>query len=137
MSVNHIWFGDYASLYLELGKLTPGKLYKNGMRGNDRGEITIYMGFDWVVKESGSVIGGSKNPKSEYIFLASKLMSRFMLDIELVDGSNNLQVKFDNGLIFITSELNKFEQQWSVSFNTPDYGHLSIENGVLHVSKNS
>jgi hypothetical protein len=124
-------------LYLELGKLAQGKIYKSGKRGNPRGEITIYMGFDWVVKEAGSVIGGSKNSKLEYKSLASKLMNTSILDAVLAAGSNNLQVQFENDLTFITSELTKSEQDWSISFNTPYFGHLSIENGVFHISKNS
>jgi hypothetical protein len=117
--ISYVWFGDYSSLYIELGTLGPGKSFKNGKVGNPIGEITIYMGFDWVAKENSLVIGGSKNSRPQYKLLASKLLNTCLLNAEVVAGSNHLQLVFTNNLTFITSGLENSEPEWSVSLNSP------------------
>jgi len=39
--VSYVWFGDFRSMYIELGQLTPPK------RNHPQGELTIYAGFNW------------------------------------------------------------------------------------------
>jgi hypothetical protein len=46
---SHVWFSDHSICYLELGSLGPGRVRPNGSVGNPRGEVTVFMGYDWLV----------------------------------------------------------------------------------------
>ena len=128
--VSHTWFGDYASLYLELGELTA-KRRKDGTEGNPVGEITLYAGFGWRVERPKSILGGSKSPRTQWPVLAKKLKGATVLSAETRGHLPELLVRLSNGLTLATFNAYRWQPEWTISFNKLGLGHLCVKNGGL------
>jgi hypothetical protein len=113
-TVSRVWFGDYKSMYVELGELTPPK------RNNPQGEVTIYAGFRW--QATGSALDIQKPHGAE-------ILGTEIVNIE-VQPKSELLVEFSNGVRLATG-VESEEPQWCVSIQ--NRAHLSIEKSRLQV----
>lgn len=59
MPVSRTWKGNGTAIFLELGALT-----NDAKRRYPRGEVTVYVGWDWRVERGTGVLFGSSNPGS-------------------------------------------------------------------------
>ena len=128
--VSHTWFGDYSSLYLELGELTA-KRRKDGTAGNPEGEITLYAGFDWRVERPRSILGGSKSERKQWPILAKRLEGATVRAVAITGRLPELIVSLSNGLTLATFNSSDGQPDWVVSFNRLGLGHLCVMNGHL------
>lgn len=128
--VSHLWFGDYSSLYLELGLLTA-RSRKDGTAGNPEGEITLYAGFGWRVERARSILGGSTSPKAQWPVLARKLKGATVRSVEMTGRLPELLVELSNGLTLATFNAYHGQPDWTISFNNLGFGHLCVMNGRL------
>jgi hypothetical protein len=132
-SVAHVWLGDYSSLYLELGTLSPGRRRRDGSIGNASGEITIYAGYDWRIERIKSIVGGRNVTAKKRYSIVEGLLQRTIEAIEVSSRIPELQIRFSSGLWLVTFNPNAGQPVWSVSFNTPDLGDLCVDRGNIHV----
>ena len=133
--VSHVWFGDYSALYIELGELSLGKVRRNGTTGNPRGEITIYVGFDWRIEKAKSIVGGKNLSRKKRRSIIGGLPQRTIEKIEIVGRIPELQIQFSSSLWLITFNLSASQPDWSIGFNAMGLGHLCVNRGSLHVDR--
>ena len=129
-AVSHTWFGDYSSLHLELGKLTPS-WRKDGTAGNPKGEITLYAGFGWRVERPRSILGGSKSERTQWSVLAKKFEGATVQSVEMTGRLPELLVGLSNGLTLVTFNAYRGQPDWTISFRKLGLGHLCVKNGRL------
>ena len=128
--VTHTWFGDYSSLYIELGELTSRRR-KDGTAGNPTGEITIYAGFDWRVERPRSILGGSKSPTTRWPILAKMIEGATVRSVEMTGRLPELLVGLSNGLTLATFNAYRGQPGWTISFRKLGLDHLCVKNGRL------
>lgn len=132
-TVSHTWFGDYSSLYLEIGNLTKGRIRRDGSWGNPIGEITLYAGFGWRIERKQSILCGSKCSSRRRLSLSKKIVGASIISAELSGRIPELQIAFSNKLWLATFNPYNGQPEWSVSFNSLRLGHLCVERGRLSI----
>lgn len=131
MPTSHVWFGDYSALYLELGKLTPGRPRPNGSLGNSIGDVTVYAGFGWTIERNMEPIVTSQTRPIQYKALIERLRGASITSIGLRSNGKELEIVFSTSDRLITERSDSSDPEWSVTFNAPPMGHLSVAKGVL------
>lgn len=128
--VSCVWLGDYSALYLECGALSPGRLRRDGSVGNPVGEITVYLGFEWLIKQDGSLLKSDTRPVPIQS-IVGQLSGVIIISAGLCAKRKNLELVFSHSSRLVTLSGDENDPEWSVSFNTNPLGHLSICNGKL------
>lgn len=128
--VSCVWFSDYSALYLECGALSPGRLRRDGSVGNPVGEITVYLGFEWLIKQDGSLFKSDTRPVPIQS-IVGRLSGVIIISGGLCAKRKNLELVFTQSSNLATLSIDANNPEWSVSFNAPLLGHLSICNGKL------
>ena len=131
--VSHVWLGDYSALYVELGELSPGRIRRNGSIGNPRGEITIYVGFDWRIEKIKSIVGGRNASTKKRCSIVEGLLQRTVETVEISSRIPELQIQFSSGLWLVTFNPNAGQPNWSIGFNALGLGHLCVNRGSLNI----
>ncbi|MYM97972.1 hypothetical protein [Duganella vulcania] len=118
MRVSHVWFSDHSICYLELGVLEPGRVRPNGTVGNPRGEVTVFLGYDWLVKS----FGYQKSRKYFHMHaadlntLAEKIIDTTIQWASLSETGNELEISLSTGDM-LESVSSDNETDWNICFN--------------------
>ncbi len=131
-AISHVWLGDYAALYLELGVLSPGRLRHDGSIGNAVGEATVYAGFGWKIESENGLLFASQDRPIYYQMLADRLRDAIVVSIDLTSRGNQLKIELLTADTLTTQTSDTADPAWSVSFNSPKLGHLCMQNGALY-----
>ena len=114
LTVSHVWFGDFNSMYIELGGLKPA--------GNNlQGEVTVYAGYQWRME--GATACAAHEAGSE-------VLGASISSVQIISSSSELRVLFSNGLSLITGQAGE-EPEWLITIR--DVAHISVEGGEIHV----
>ncbi len=135
--ISHVWFGDYSALYLELGELAPGHVRRDGSLGNPIGEVTVYVGFDWRIERKKAAFITSQARPIQYDALIEQFKGAAIVSISLSSSSKELEILFSNSNSLVTQTSDSPDPEWSVGFNVPSMGHLSVEKGILRHDRRS
>lgn len=128
--IAHAWL-SHSALYLELAPLSPGRDLKNGGRGNPRGQMSIFAGYEWRVERPMSILGGSSsNPRSRHSVIA-KLIGQTIESVQSVGQVPELKVHFSSGLALVTFATDTGQPDWGVHFNVEPGGYLSVKRGKV------
>lgn len=133
-SVSHVWT-DCSALFIELGKLSEGKLHRNGVKGNPSGEITIFAGYCWRIERIRSVVAGSNCSSRQRNAISKELQNTIVDDVQISSRIPELQIKFSNGLWLVTFNPDSAQPDWSIGFNTLGRKYLSVARGKLQIGK--
>ena len=131
--ISHAWLGHGSVLFLELGELSAGDVRKDGSKGNGKGEITIFIGYDWRIERKGSILGGSNDSKKRFNSFAKKLVGKTILLASTTGRIPELQLQLSDGLWVGTFSHEKGQPEWDVGFCKPDLGYLCVKRGKLSV----
>ncbi|XLZ68564.1 hypothetical protein ABT364_18715 [Massilia sp. SR12] len=118
MRVSHVWFSDHSICYLELGGLEPGRIRPNGTVGNPRGEVTVFLGYDWLVTSAGH----QKSRKEIHMHeadlnaLTEKVIGATIKSATLSESTNELEISLSTGDMLATISSDN-ETDWDICFN--------------------
>lgn len=131
--VSHVWLAGSA-LYIELGELSPGKLYKNGHVGNPRGEIGLFAGYGWRLERARSIVGGSDCTTRKRNSITRALLNSTIEEVIISSRIPELQIRFSSGLWLATFSPDPGQPCWAIEFSALGLGFLSVERGKVHFS---
>ena len=133
MLVSHVWFSDHSICYLELGPLAPGRVRPNGSVGNPVGEVTVFLGYDWLVKSASSKAFRKDlhENKNERDALVIKIIGATVESTSLFESSLEIEIHLSSGLTLVSFSTDDDGPDWNVGFNGYRNGWLNIEGGRL------
>jgi hypothetical protein len=118
-------------MYLELGKRTPGHLRRNSTLGNSIGDVTVYAGFGWLIERNMEPIVTSEASAVQCKALIERLKGATIASIALTSNDKELDIAFSTSDRLFTKRSDSSDPEWSVTFNAPPMGHLSVAKGVV------
>lgn len=118
MCVSHVWFSDHSICYLELGVLGPGRVRRNGTVGNPRGEVTVFLGYDWIAKSLGYLRSRKEihMHDADLDALTEKVVGAMIESASLSEHSNELEISLSTSYM-LASVSSDNETDWDVYFN--------------------
>ena len=120
MRVSHVWFSDHSICYIELGSLRPGRVRPNGTVGNPDGDVTVFMGYDWLVV--GPDFAKSRkylHPRQEELeaIVAKIIGARIELAAYSDKDRQEIEIFLSTGLKILSVCTDEDGPDWSVTFN--------------------
>ena len=137
LEVSHVWLGYGSALFLELGRLRPGRTRRNGTTGNPAGDITVMIDWSWRVEESVSIICGSWSEKERWKPTVDLLLGAVVVDATLFGRLPEISVQLSNGMFVVSFMTDEGDPEW-VLLDRRDAKRvrsLSVRDGQLHVEK--
>lgn len=133
--VGHVWRGYGSALFLEIGRLRPGKLRRDKPPGNPQGDFTLMIQWAWRIEEATSIVCGSDSEQELWQPTFDLLVGARVANIELFGCLPEISVELTNGM-FVTSFMNsEGDPDWAI-LDRRDPGptsSLSVRQGRLHV----
>jgi hypothetical protein len=131
--VSHAWL-SHSALYLELGRLSPGRKLKSGGMGNSRGQLSIFAGYEWRVERPLSIIGGSGSKPRRRSTVVSKLVGQTIESVGTSGRIPELRIEFSAGLSLVTFSNDCAQPDWAVHVNEGNCGYFEVRRGKLRFS---
>jgi hypothetical protein len=94
MPVSFAWKGYGTAIFLELGSLSS-----EDRRRLPKGEVTIYVSWDWRVEKGNRVLFGSSNSKSDMADGIATLVGSTIKSAAILGMIPDLSVVFSNGTV--------------------------------------
>jgi len=129
------WLSDYTAMYLEIGNLQNGKIYLNGKIGRPIGEYTIYVGYNWRIERSKSIIGGAKFSKTRLERFARMLIGKEIIAINRFGRIPEISIEISRNLWISTFSMDGEQPEWSIRLGENPARWLCTENGILTIDK--
>lgn len=91
---------------------------RNGTVGNPRGEVTVFLGYDWLATSSGYLISRKEIHMHDVDLkaLTVKVVGAMIESASLSEHSNELEISPSTGYV-LASFSSDNETDWSVCFN--------------------
>jgi hypothetical protein len=118
MRVSHIWFSDYSICYVELGALSAGRVLRNGKTGNPRGEASVFLGYDWLIKSGYEELSRLELHANmdERDVLASKMIGQTIDSACLGATRLEIEIGISNGVVLKSASSFDEDPTWNVQF---------------------
>ena len=131
LPVSLVWKGYGATIFLELGELTP---VEGGRQGHSRGEACIWLQWYWRVEEGGSVLFGSSNSRPYIASEIKQFEGTTLTHVELTGTVPELMIVLSNGLRLQSMAMSDGDPQWLIRLQSGEYirprdGALLVNNG--------
>ncbi len=128
LPVSHAWKGYGATLFVELGRLSPVFSKRDRRRLDDRGEACIWIEYDWRVEDGASVLYGGSNTAHEIDRGFQSLIGATVASLRREGDVPELIVRFSNGHCLRTMATVTGEPQWCVQLPSGAYiDHAGIK----------
>jgi hypothetical protein len=119
-------------LYLELGNLTPiTRTRRDGTKMNPRGEITVYVGYNWRIDGLDVPISSKPDDRAQAGHFAGLLVGKAIVGASISQGALELELGIE-GDIHLRTVTPDGSPDWCVSFSDAGLGHYEIIDGELH-----
>jgi hypothetical protein len=135
LDVSHAWLGYGSALFLELGRLKPGRPRRDGAIGNPKGDITVMIEWSWRIEESVSIICGSCTGKERWRPTLDLLLGATVVDISLFGRLPEISLHLSNGLFVVSFMTDEGDPEWALldRRHAERVRSLSVRDGQLHV----
>lgn len=136
--MSHAWFSDYSICYLELGSLGPGRVRPNGSVGNPRGEICVFLGYDWLVQSASAkfVRLDLHEDKAERDALFARIIGATVASASLCEDGLEIELRLSTGLTLQSVSTDDDGPDWGLGFHGELDGWLVTKNGSLQFKPN-
>lgn len=130
MSVSAVWKGYGTAIFLELGKLTS-----EDHRRGPKGEVTIYVSWDWRVEKGCRVMFGSSNSGQEMADGIATLVG-LTVDRAMIQGMvPELLIEFSSKARLKSAAMCTDTSEWDVSL--PGNIWISCIDGIVYAGDGS
>ena len=130
MPVSAAWMGYGTTIFLELGNLSL-----EDRRRSPKGEVTIYVSWDWRVEKGNRVLFGSSNSSPEMAGGIATLVG-LNIDCATIEGRvPELAIVFSNGVRLQSAAMCTDTSEWSVSL--PGNIWISCIDGIVYAGNGS
>ena len=134
--ISHAWL-SHSALYLELGPLSPGRQLKRGGVGNPRGQLSIFVGYEWRIERLMSILGGSGTNPRRRNNLVTQLIEQNIETVQTIGRLPELYLGLSSGLSLVTFSTESGQPEWGVHFNEGNSGYLGVKRGSIRFSRAS
>ena len=115
--VSYVWFSDYSICYLELGELQGGRRLPNDRVGSPRGEITVFLGYDWestfsCVRKSRLNLHAHRGERNS---LVSMVQGAVVCTVKVVETDGELEIGLSTGVVLLTISDQGADPDWSIT----------------------
>lgn len=137
--MSHVWFSDYSVCYIELGALSAGPVLRNGLIGNPTGEVTVFLGYDWLAKAGGPQRSRLElhTKLDEREKLAAKMVGQTIESIGVVEPDLQIEIGLSAGMTLTSVSSDDENPNWDVRFNKYREGILRIEDRKVQFRRGS
>ncbi len=125
MPVSVAWKGNGTTIFLELGDLA----LQDGRRG-PKGEVTIYVGWDWRVEQGSRVRFGSSNSRPEMADGIATLVGSTVDSATIGGVVPELSMVFSDGSRLQSAAMCGDTSEWDVSL--PGNIWISCMDGIVY-----
>ena len=101
----------------------------------EKGEVTIFAGYDWRLERKASIAAGSGDSLRKRSAVADSLLGTTVSFAGVTGRIPELQLAFSNGIWLSTFATQQGQPDWSVSFNLESPLHLCVERGVITLDR--
>jgi hypothetical protein len=119
LPVSLVWKGYGATIFLELGRLTP---IENDER-HANGEACIWLQWYWRVEEGASVRFGSSNSRPYIASEIKQLEGTTLSHLELTGTVPELLLVLSNGMLIRSMAMRDGDPQWLIRLQSGEYIH--------------
>lgn len=129
LPVSRPWKGYGSAIFLELGKLT---IEAGPRQAREKGEATIYVGWDWRVEEGSRVLYGSANSRPKMVDGIRGLLGTRIKRIEIQGQVPELCIEFSSGHRLISAAMCTDVSEWRIVL--PDGRWVDGEDGLIYLN---
>jgi hypothetical protein len=130
MPVSFAWKGYGTAIFLELGSLSS-----EGRRRHPKGEVTIYVSWDWRVEKGNGVLFGSSNSASGMADGIATLVGSTIKSATILGVIPELSVAFSNESRLQSATMCTNTSEWDVSL--PGNVWISCMDGTVYAGDGS
>jgi hypothetical protein len=130
MSVSAVWKGYGTAIFLELGNLSPVD-----QRRGPKGEVTIYISWDWRVEKGNRVMFGSSNSSPEMADGIATLVGLTVKGATIQGMVPELLIAFSDEARLQSAAMCTDTSEWDVSL--PGNIWISCVDGVVYAGDGS
>lgn len=127
MPISLPWKGHGSAIFLELGNLAP---LERPRQRHQKGEATIYIGWDWRVEKNSRVLYGSSNSKPEIVDGIDTLVDIEIVHLAIQGSVPELSIEFSNGARLMSAAMCTDTSEWNIRL--PGSGWVSCADGIVY-----
>ena len=125
LPISHAWRGHGATIFLELGHLSPGKKRRDGSDSNARGEFTLFIDPGWRFEGKRSILCGSGDSVGSIERMITSTIGTSIAKIATSGRLPELEVFFSDDRRLLTFSTFKGQPGWTIHRWSPQVAAYS------------
>ena len=132
--LSHIWRGYGSAIFLELGKLHPGRLRQDGSERNPYGDWTVGIEWSWRIEGKRRIWCGSWSDEDRWPRAFARIKDKAVASISLYGRLPEVALGLSNGLYILSMMTADGDPEWCLTKRTQrNRASIFVRAGKLQV----
>ncbi|MCP4320052.1 MAG: hypothetical protein GY789_29755 [Hyphomicrobiales bacterium] len=113
LPLGHFWFGHGSAIFLEFGRLSPGKR-RDGSEGDPQGEYGVMIEWGWRLEGRKYILCGCRSDEDRWEPSFDMLRDTSLASVSLTGRLSEIDLCFSNEMHCVSFMIEKGHPQWTI-----------------------